>query len=367
MNQRFSRRQFLALSTGGVAALAGCLGQDDAREAASQWESDEVDTDEIALPIKEQTVPLAHSLGAYDQAAVSGGVGQDGIPSIDQPEFGDVETGDELLAPDDPVFGVELDGTAKAYPQHVLVHHEIVNDTFGKRGIAVTYCPLTGTVVGFERGSVELGVSGQLVNNNLIMYDRETNTWWPQVLATGVLGQLKSRSLHEVRVTWTTWERWKTANPETDVLTEETGFARDYDYDPYGDYNPRSGYYADDNVNFSLMEEDDRHPRKAVFIGGRSRDGAVVFEKELLRDEHLLETTVGDVPYVGVYQHALDSAYIYHNPDGETFEPAGEEYEGPDGDTYAADSVPLESVNEFDGMWFAWVGFYPDLTVVDGR
>lgn len=176
----------------------------------------------------------------------------------------------------DIVFGLVENGVARAYPQRVLVWHEIVNDTVGGLGLAVTYCPLTGTALAFERAQTEFGVSGRLVNSNLIMYDRDTDTWFPQVLAAGIRGPHRSAALVERPVVWTTWQRWRAAYPDTEVLSTDTGFARNYNRDPYGAYNPRSGYYEpDSSTMFPLMNDDRRFPPKSEFIGARTRDAAV--------------------------------------------------------------------------------------------
>jgi hypothetical protein len=371
-----SRRRFLALAAGaGTVGLAGCLdtlgsllANDDAREDAEAGTDphrarDEV-PDDAALPLREREVPLAHDLSAFESAATSGGVGKDAIPSVDDPEFGDAAAGDDMMAPGDPVFGVVLDGEARAYPQHILVRHEVVNDSVGDRGITVTYCPLTGTAIGFERGDVEFGVSGMLVNSNLIMYDRETDSWWPQVLGTSVLGERNGLALREFRVTWTTWERWQSVHPDTAVLTEDTGEAFSYSNDPYGTYNQAGGYYTDSQVRFPVMNDDDRLHPKSVVIGARSADGAVAFRKQRLREDRLVETTVGGVSYLAAYHPALDSAWVYRNPDDVSVGVDGERYVV-DGAAHAADDLPLQSVNAFDAMWFAWAGFYPDTVLVE--
>ena len=396
MTRRPSRRELLALAGSGAVVLAGCIGggDDDAREEAESGPGDDSggsqaegngnsadtdgstgsesngeesastpDSEEYTLPLQEPTVPLQHSLDTFEQNAVDGGPGKDGIPSIDDPTLGDAAAGDGMMDPGDPVFGVKIDDTARAYPQHVLSYHEIVNDSVGGRNVAVTYCPLTGTAIGFDRGDVEFGVSGMLVSNNLIMYDRATDTWWPQILGVGVLGELTGMALQELPVVWTTWERWRDEHPDTQVLTEETDYARNYDRDPYGSYNPRDGYYDNDRNLFNNLHTDDRFHEKAVFIGARSADGAIAFEKDRLRDEHLVGDSVGGVPYLAAYDGALDTAYVYRNPEELSFQPTGEGYEGPDSQ-YAADELPLSGVNAFDAMWFAWVGFYPETVVV---
>jgi len=368
MTDRLSRRRTLALAGAGLAALAGCTSDDETAREAAQSGEDSSPTktgtaSEDGLPLQEPAVPLDYELSTLEENAVDGGPGKDGIPSIDDPSFDDAAAGDEMLNPGDPVFGIELDGEAKAYSQHILVSHEIVNDTVGGTNIAATYCPLTGTAIGFERAGVEFGVSGMLVNNNLIMYDRATDSWWPQILGTGVLGELTSKSLQEQRLVWTTWERWRDTHPDTKVLTEDTGFARNYDRDPYGSYNPRGGYYENSRNLFANLNEDDRFEPKAVFIGARSGDGAVAVRKDHLRETHLVETTVGGVPYLATYDPALDTGYIYRNPDGTGFSGSDGSYEGPNG-THGAADLPLEPVHAFDAMWFAWVAFYPNTVVV---
>ncbi len=378
MPGRPTRRQLLAgAGSAGVAGLAGCLdtlrtllGNSAARADAEAGTDpyrvrslDEVSPD-TTLPLRDRDVPMAHDHREFEGAAEWGGTSKNGIPSIDDPAFAGPETGDGLLAPGDPVFGVRVDGDPRAYPQHILVRHEVVNDTFGDRGVAVTYCPLTGTAVGFERGTVEFGVSGMLVNNNLVMYDRETDSWWPQMLGTSVLGERNGLSLREVRVTWTTWERWRRVHPDTAVLTEDTGEAFGYDNDPYGNYNPRSGYYADSDIQFPVMHEDDRHHPKTVVVGARGEDGPVAFLKNRLREERLLETSVGGVAHIGVYHEALDSAWVYRNPGNRSVRTDGTGY-AVDGTRYAANDLPLPSILAFDAMWFAWAGFYPDTALVD--
>lgn len=129
---------------------------------------------------------------------ISGGVPKDGIPSVDDPKFTSVSETD--LNPDDIVFGVAQNDTAKAYPRHILVHHEIVNDEINGDNISVTYCPLTGTAMGFRRGNTTFGVSGKLVNSNLIMYDRATNSYFPQIKGAGITGDRRGERLDQFRV-----------------------------------------------------------------------------------------------------------------------------------------------------------------------
>jgi len=369
-----TRRRYLAgLAGAGGLAVGGCLG-DGGRDAIDGGEgsadggdpetaSDDGTDAEGASPppFGEVDLHVGHDLATIDDAIRSGGVSKDGIPSIDDPEFGPPEAAP--LDPADPVFGLVRNGVARAYPQHVLVHHEIVNDVVGGEPVAVTYCPLTGTVQGFERGETEFGVSGRLSNSNLVMYDRATDTWWPQVLATGVRGPHAGETLREFRVVWTTWERWRSVHPETDVLTRDTGYTRRYDDDPYGGYNPKGGYYVTDGTMFDTLARDDEIHDKRVAIGARTAEGAIVFDKESLLSERVLAGDLTGTVHVAVADPELATGYVYANPDGSEVTPDGDGYRL-DGERYAAADLPLERVLAFDGMYFVWYAFYPDLIYV---
>jgi len=347
-----------AAGDGGDGATDAGEGTDDGADGGTPTESPDP-SDGSPPPTADGSLHLPYEHATLLENVVSGGVGKDGIPSIDDPTFAD--PADVDLDPGDPVFGVVRNGVAKAYPQYVVVWHEIVNDTIGGDPVAVTYCPLTGTVQGFERGDAEFGVSGNLVNSNLVMYDRATDSWWPQVTATAIDGEMAGATLREFRVVWTTWENWRSQQPDTRVLTEDTGYRRRYGQDPYGNYNPDRGYYADDSTMFTPLQEDDRAHPKAVVLGARTADGAVAFAKERLLDEQVLTGDPAGDPVVAAADPALETGYVYANPDGAEVTPAeGEAAYEVDGETYGPTELPLDRVLAFDAMWFAWSGFYPD-------
>ncbi|WP_276272347.1 DUF3179 domain-containing protein [Haloarcula litorea] len=363
-----TRRDWLrAAGALGAAGLAGCTGtggpDGGGRRTAAPGTGDTTATATPGTPppTADRSLYLGHAVDHVDENLVSGGVPKDGIPSIDDPTF--AAAGETPVADGDPVFGVARNGEAKAYPQYILVHHEIVNDTVGGDPVAVTYCPLTGTAQGFERGETTFGVSGRLVNSNLTMYDRGTDTWWPQVLATGVRGPLRGETLEEFRVVWTTWKQWRSAHPDTQVLTEDTGYTRRYGDDPYGDYNPRAGYYDDGRTLFSPLVTDDRAHPKRVVLGTRTTEGALTFDEPTLLDERVLTGDVAGTEYVAVADAALSTGYVYANPDGLTVTAEDGGYRV-DGGTHAADALPLDRSLAFDGMWFAWAGFYPGVGYV---
>lgn len=315
-----------------------------------------------------RATPLVHSvpLGAYADNILSGGPPKDGIPSIEAPHFWNAEEADRYLDADDVVFGVYLHGEARAYPQRVLVWHEIVNDRFGDSLVSVTYCPLTGSALGFLRGPTTFGVSGRLVNSNLVMYDRATDSAWPQMLATAVSGPLAGASLLQFQVVWTTWARWLRRYPHSRVLSTDTGHIRDYQRDPYGSYNPIvSGYYAPQSGRlFPVMNADHRYPPKRPVIVVRGSDGAIAFDKAALRGKGILTGRIGGTAYTAVYDAALDTGVVFSNPEGRPVSPGDLRFHA-GGVKWTGGVEPLDPVLSFQAMWFAFAAFYPDGVVVD--
>lgn len=354
-----TRRGLIAGAGGTLVGIAGCLGR-----TAS------VSGRRSGPPTVTGRRPMAHDIESLRDAVISGGVPQDGIPAIDDPSFTSPGAANEWLADGDVVFGVATGSVVKVYPQRILVWHEIVNDRLGDRPVAVTYCPLTGSAIGFDRGATTFGVSGKVVNNNLIAYDRSTESRWPQMLATAIDGPYTGQSLREIPVVWTTWGRWKRAYPDTVVLSRDTGFARNYARDPYGSYNPKRGHYAKNRGDreqpslFPVLHVDDRFPMKKVVIGARTGDGTLAVLKDGLRERGIATATVGGVPYLATYDPTLDTGYVYRNPTGEEYEAVTDGIRRPDGTVVQPARLDLARVNAFDAMWFAWVGFYPETVVL---
>jgi hypothetical protein len=317
-------------------------------------------------PTREQDRPLAYELEHLADEAISGGVPKDGIPAIDEPEFMSASEADRFLEPDDVVIGLVIEGEARAYPRRVLAWHEIVNDSLAGTALSVTYCPLTGTAIGFERGDTTFGVSGDLVNSNLIMYDRATDSRWPQMLGVAVSGPLQGEALREVPLDWTTWELWRAAHPQTSVLSRRTGYVRDYNDDPYGSYTPATDYYAEGRPIFPLLNRDDRLTPKTVVTGARSAHGAVAFLKSGLREVRIAYLEAEDgMRFTAVHDPQLDAVHVYHNPDNRDFRFEDGAYHAGE-QSWEADSLPLEPVNNYDAMWFAWAAFYPDTMLFEG-
>ena len=363
--KRLSRRRLLAgAGLGFTSMIAGCLEDPGQFTGRSSAETTYTESTDVGLPTADDRLPLEYDREHLRENVASGGVSKDGIPSIDDPVFESVADVGDRIDDGEPVFGVRRNGVVRAYPQHILVTREIVNDEFDGEQVAVTYCPLTGTAMGFERGEVEFGVSGRLLNNNLVMYDRATDSRWPQMLATAIEGPFDGESLEEVPVQWSTWERWRAAYPETEVLTIDTTYIRDYGDDPYGSYDPPTGYYAEDSSPmFEPLTEDDRYPPKRMVLGARPADGPLAVDRESLRTAGVLEIDREGTRYVAVHEPETDGAILYHNPDGIAYSwDDGRVIDGED-TTHEPADLPLERVYAFDAMWFAWVGYYPSTSV----
>lgn len=166
---------------------------------------------------------------------VWGGVKKDGIPALDDPKFVGASRA-TFMTPDEQVFGVVINGVAKAYPERIIAWHEMVNDRVGGRAVSLSYCTLCGAAILYDGTASDgrtytFGSSGFLYRSNKLMYDRQTETLWSQLTGEPVLGALVAKKLKPLRVlpvTVTTWREWRARHPQTKVLSLETGFDRDY-------------------------------------------------------------------------------------------------------------------------------------------
>lgn len=357
-----TRRRFIAaVGTVGTFTTAGCLGSLRGSPDADT-EGSTARGERTGPPVADRRLPQDYTIEQLNESSRSGGPPPDGIPSIDDPRFSAIGDPEPNLVDESPVFGVVINGDARAYPQNILVWHEIVNDVVGGESVAVTYCPLTGTAQGFYRGEATFGVSGQLINANLVMFDRTTESYWPQILAQGISGPHEGDYLDEFQVIWTTWRRWRETHPETRVLSEDTGFARNYGSDPYGSYLPLGGYYSNDRTLFAPLQTSDRFPLKEVVIGVRNEDGAMAVRKDRLRENRIVEGPLNGVDYVSVYDETLDTGYVYRNPEDIDIDFDGIRYVV-DGESYDSVGLPLEREIAFDAMWLAWFGYYPSTVI----
>ena len=330
---------------------AGCGGGEDGRSASEAGGSVALD-DELGVPtagwdtdFSRHTVPLSEF--------VSGGPGKDGIPSLDAPRFVSVEEAGDWLSDREPVIELAHAGIARAYPIQILVWHEIVNDEVGGTPVAVTFCPLCNTALVFNRrvdGDVlDFGTTGNLRNSDLVMYDRQTESWWQQFGGEAVVGELTGTELEQLPAHIVAWEDFAQQNPGGEVLSRDTGFPRSYGRNPYEGYDD-----VDSGPLFPVSAEDERlAPKERVVFLERGAD-AVVVPFSVLAEQQRLEVEVGGesvvVEWVPGVRSPLDSPFVA----------SGREV-GSAVVTAVATGEPVPFDQPF---WFAVAAFRPDVRIV---
>jgi len=230
----------------------------------------------------------------------TGGPGKDGIRPIDEPVFAQASEPPPYMRDDEPVVSLELNGEARAYPLAILIGHEIVNDTIGGVPVTINYCPLCNSAIVFDRrlgGRVlDFGTTGNLRNSDLVMWDRQTESWWQQITGEAIVGELTGSRLTFIPVQLVSWGDFRDAYPDGLLLTRETGSLRDYDRPPY------DGYDLLDSRPFLFRGAIDQRLGAVervltLDIGGE----AVAYPFSVLAEHPVVNDTVGDQPVVVFY------------------------------------------------------------------
>ena len=338
---------------------------------------------EFKTDFSRYTVPYSEIL--------SGGPPKDGIPAIDDPRFVTVAAADEWLKPIEPVIWLEVNGEARAYPIQILMWHEIVSDTVGGVPLAVTFCPLCNTAIVFDRridGRVlDFGTTGRLRYSNLIMYDRQTESWWQQAGGDAIAGELTGQQLKFVPAAISAWADFKANFPAGQVLSRETGFDRSYGRNPY------LGYDDVNNPPFLYRgpPTPDRLPPVARVLTIDLNGAAVAYPYEVLQEERVINDSVGgedvvvlwregtasaldqstvaggrDVGAANAYSRQLDGrpltftssgAQITDRETGSTWNAWGRAIAGP---LTGQALTPVVAINHF---WFSWAAFKPETRI----
>ncbi len=262
---------------------------------------------------------------------LSGGPSKDGIPSIDNPKFIDVKDV-RYLKDDDIIIGLDHNGIQKAYPTRILVWHEIANDTIDDLHVAVTYCPLCGTAMVFDRDIdgklISFGVSGLLYQSDVLMYDRETNSLWSQLAMKSVSGKSVGSKLKWLPSAHLTWKAWKTKYPNSKVLSLDTGYHRNYNATPYGNY------INSDDVMFPVPKNRDDLSNKTWVVGVIIDGVAKAYDISKLPDKKEIKDKIGKTQIIIKYDKEKNHPKIT-----------------------TVDKKEVASVLVY---WFAWQAFYPN-------
>ena len=274
-----------------------------------------------------------HSIPVDD--IYDGGPGKDGIPAISHPKFITAKEADRtFLKNDDRILGTVHKGQTKAYPVKILNWHEIVNDRGSSR--VVTYCPLCGTGMVFDTNvngrELTFGVSGLLYQSDMLLYDHQTESLWSQIKSEAVTGSLMGARLKLLASTHTSWGRWKALHPDTQVLSDNTGYRRNYDRDPY------QGYDTSERLMFGVNATNRKyHPKQKVIglkLGTASKSYAF---SELDKIKSPLKDVVGKTSIRIFYDRKTRTAVIHDENNRE--------------------------IPSVVGFWFAWYAFHPETKI----
>jgi hypothetical protein len=263
---------------------------------------------------------------------LAGGPARDGIPALDHPVALAAARAD--WSDDELILGVVIAGQARAYPVAILNWHELVNDTLAGEPILVSFCPLCGTGMVFDRrvdGAVRsFGVSGLLYRSDLLMYDRGSASLWSQISAEAVVGPLLGRRLRMLRARIDKWGNWRRDHPDTTILSRETGHRRDYDRSPY------AGYSSSRKLHFPVPVDSRYHPKMPTLGLRIPGEGARAYPARELA------ASGGSVKerFLG------RSVRVSYDSDQQLF----------------SVEVPSE-VEVVEGFWFAWAAFHPETSV----
>lgn len=322
---------------------------------------------------------------------LSGGPPPDGIPAIDEPVFETVEEANGWLEEDWPVMFFEWNGEVRAYPLAILIWHEIVNDTIGGEPVTLTFCPLCNATIAFRRTQpdgmvLDFGTTGNLRNSDLVMYDRQTFSWWQQFTGEAIVGELTGTKLELLPSQIIAWSDFKAAHPDADVLSRNTGHVRNYGRNPYAGYDTVGGSpFALSPVTRADLDNRLVPMERVVAIEFERLDIAYPFSQ--LRETEVVNDEVEGTPFVvfwregtkstfgdnggdtgstGVFLRELDGERLTFIATAKGFEDEGtnstwnilgEAVDGP------LKGAQLERVVSAEHFWFAWVVFKPDTIV----
>jgi hypothetical protein len=322
-----------------------------------------------------------------------GGPPPDGIPPVDHPHYVSIAAAAAFLAPGEPVIAIAVRGRARAYPLQILVWHEIVNDSLAGVPIAVTYCPLCNSGIVFDRRvsnrTLTFGTTGNLRNSDLLMWDRQTQSWWQQFSGRAIVGSLTGTQLTALDSQTLSFADFRARYPGGDVLSRDTGFQRPYGQNPYVGYDSHPGARPFDYggpldprlpsvervesvtvgtdtvvVSFDALQ---RHPVVPVTVGGVP--AVVLFDPNVLSP--LDQLSIADSRQVGTaaaFDRRLDGREFDFRPasagfmtdiqTGSTWDITGRAVSAP------LRGAQLRRLHDLNAFWFAVAAFVPHARLV---
>lgn len=306
-----------------------------------------------------------------------GGVLQDGIPPLRTPEMVSATHGKaQYLEDDNIVFGIEINGDARAYPKRILAWHEMFVDTVGGVDIAGVYCTLCGTVIPYKTNyngtNHTLGTSGFLYRSNKLMYDQATQSLWNTIRGEPVLGPLvgKGIRLDHLSVVTTSWGEWKRRHPDTQVLSLNTGHRRDY-----GEGVAYNAYFSTDRLMFNTPFNDTRLKNKQEVLALRfsgAPNQQLAIDTDFLTQHPIYEDRVGLQKLVvltdrtganRVYDPGSVS-FLNYDGDSTLTDKTGQIWTLSEASLTSASGEKLGRLPYHRAFWFGWKATFPNTRLV---
>tara|TARA_B110000305_G_C19463787_1_gene656408 strand:+ start:6949 stop:8076 length:1128 start_codon:yes stop_codon:yes gene_type:complete len=305
-----------------------------------------------------------------------GGVKQDGIPPLRQPAM--IAAADaDYLAGTDVIFGIEINGEARAYPKRILAWHEMFVDTIAGVPLIGVYCTLCGTVILYETSvggtDYDLGTSGFLYRSNKLMYDRATQSLWSTMAGKPVIGPLADHGIElPIRsIVTTSWSEWRRRHPDTQVLSLETGHDRNYEEGvAYRDY------FGSEHRMFETPFDDDRLNDKDEVLALRfipAAETPVAISASFLKRNRIYENNFGGQSFViltdagranQVYERPADVGFVAWDKRHTATDHHGVEWTLTESALTAPDGRTLKRLPAHRAFWFGWHGAFPDTVLI---
>lgn len=324
-----------------------------------------------------------------------GGVVLDGIPALDNPAFLEADKA-IYLEPDEPVFGLSINGDSRAYPLRIMDWHEMANDVVGGVPVSIAYCTLCGAAVAYDGRASDgeiytFGSSGFLLRSNKLMYDRQTQTLWNQLTGEPALGSLVDQNvtLDILPIVLTTWREWQNQHPDTVVLDVDTGFSRPYE--PGAAY---ADYFSSADTMFPVWQRSELLEDKSGVYALRLDGVPKAYPIDLLVDEVVVNDLVGQTPVVliaadevvettgraarsgreAVYVSGAevrafargDHTFALGGAPDTVVDESGVVWQVTEDGLLGPDGVVLDRLGGHLAYWFGWFAFFPN-TLVYGQ
>ncbi|GJM14716.1 MAG: hypothetical protein DHS20C13_00430 [Thermodesulfobacteriota bacterium] len=304
-----------------------------------------------------------------------GGVRQDGIPPLRNPKMINAKQA-KYLDDDNIVFGIEVNGDARAYPKRIMAWHEMFVDNVGDTPVAGVYCTLCGSMILYntehEGVNHKIGTSGFLYRSNKLMYDKDTQSLWNTLWGKPVIGELadKDIELERMSVVTTTWGEWKKRHPETKVLSLDTGHKRDY-----AEGAAYREYFATDELMFNVPKLDKRLKNKDEVLGlvfSQHADKPVAIRVDYLLKNPVFHKQIGEIDFV-VLTDKSGAARVYEakglkfknwDQESSVTDVNGKKWVLTESKLTSPDGTQLFRLPAHRAFWFGWYGAYSNTELI---